>query len=167
MVILIIINAGEKEILQLVYETNPTDRTCHQRVRLSARPLVIVYHVPTLKRIVNMFQSDQVSDLSQLQAVARKKMRDLKKTSFVGLEYAIQRQPVVDVNINIRGSYLIVPDGGVCSPGGAKILCNTGNLLVQSRSSRKLDEMPNVNRMVRAGNSEDDILSQMLSHSYD
>ena len=49
------------EILDLLYETNPSDETCHQRIRLAAQPLVAVYDAQTLERVTAMFRTEQVS----------------------------------------------------------------------------------------------------------
>ena len=150
------------------FETNPNDDTCHQRIRLTTQPLTVIFDWPTFQRVANMFQSAEASELSRLQAAARQTIEDMKKTSLLGLEYAIQNRTVVDVDVNIRGSYVVVPIGGALKTADSgKMVCNTGNLVIRSLTSRKLGQMPSVSRMVRSGNSEDDIMSQMMAHSYD
>ena len=134
---------------------------------MAAQPLVVIYDAETLRRVATMFRSDHATNLSQLQAAARQKLDDLKKTSFTGLEYAIQRRTVVDVDINIKGSYLFLPMGGSFESDRGKILCNMGNLVIRSLSRRKLGDDPTVRSLVRAGSSEDDILQEMIRHSYD
>jgi vacuolar protein sorting-associated protein 13A/C len=94
---------ADKEILDLVYETNPMDESCDQRIRMTTEPLVVTYDIHTLRRANAMFQSKEASQLQQLQAAAKQKLEDLKKTSSLGLEYAIQTHTVLDVDIKIKG----------------------------------------------------------------
>lgn len=153
--------------MSFVYETNPVDESCDQRVRLSAEPLLITYDVNTLRKISAMFESKEASQLTQITAAARQKLEDLKKTSALGLEYAIQNHAVMDVDVNIKGSYLILPYGGCLQNSSGKILCNMGNFSLKSMATRKRNEALRVSQLMRDGSTEQDILDEMLSHSYD
>ncbi len=110
-----------------------------------------------------MFESKEASQLTQITAAARQKLEDLKKTSALGLEYAIQHHAVMDVDVNIKGSYLILPYGGCLQNMSGKILCNMGNFCFKSIPSRKRDEVPRVSQLMRVGSTEKDILDEMLS----
>lgn len=114
-----------------------------------------------------MFESKEASQLTQITAAARQKLEDLKKTSALGLEYAIQNHAVVDVDVNIKGSYLILPYEGCLQHNRGKILCNMGNFSFKSVPTRKRNEAPRVSQLMRVGSTEQDILDEMLSHSYD
>ena len=159
--------SGDKKILTLVYETNPLDESCDQRVRLAAEPLLITYDVATLRQISAMFESKEASQLTQLTAVARKKLEDLKKTSALGLEYAIRNHAVIDVDVNIKGSYLVLPFGGCLKNNSGKILCNMGNFSLKSVDSRKRNDTSRISQLMRVGSTEQDILEEMLKSSYD
>ena len=151
----------------MVFETNPLDESCDQRIRLTAEPLLITYDANTLNKTSAMFESKEASQLTQIAAAAKQKLEDLKKTSVLGLEYAIQNHAVIDVDINIKGSYLILPYGGCLKNNNGKVLCNMGNFSLKSLDSRKRNELPKVSHMMRVGSTEQDILDEMLSHSYD
>lgn len=114
-----------------------------------------------------MFQSTETSKLAQLQAAARQKFEALKKTSSLGLEYAIQNHAVIDVSVNIKGSYLLLPFGGCNESHQRKILCNMGSLQINSLDIRKPSEKPRVRQMAKVGSTEEDILQEMMSCSYD
>ena len=101
--------------MDLVYETNPSDESCDQRIRMTTEPLIITYDVHTLRRANAMFQSKEASKLSQLQAAAKQKLEDLKKTSSLGLEYAIQTHTVLDVDIQIKGIDNLIAVKNLCS----------------------------------------------------
>ena len=121
----------------------------------------------TLQKISAMLESKEASQLTQLTAAARQKLEDLKKTSALGLEYAIQNRAGMDVDVNIKGSYLILPYGGCLHNLSGKILYNMGSFCFKSIPSRKRDEVPRVSQLMRVGSSEKDIIDEMLSHSYD
>ncbi len=159
--------SGDKKILTLVYETNPLDESCDQRVRLAAEPLLITYDGATLRQISAMFESKEASQLTQLTAVARQKLEDLKKTSALGLEYAIRNHAVIDVDVNIKGSYLVLPFGGCLKNNSGKILCNMGNFSLKSVDSRKRNDTSRISQLMRVGSTEQDILEEMLKSSYD
>ena len=159
--------SGDKKILTLVYETNPLDESCDQRVRLAAEPLLITYDVATLRQISAMFESKEASQLTQLTAVARQKLEDLKKTSALGLEYAIRNHAVIDVDVNIKGSYLVLPFGGCLKNNSGKILCNMGNFSLKSVDSRKRNDTSRISQLMRVGSTEQEILEEMLKSSYD
>jgi vacuolar protein sorting-associated protein 13A/C len=159
--------SGDKKILTLVYETNPLDENCDQRVRLAAEPLLITYDGATLRQISAMFESKEASQLTQLTAVARQKLEDLKKTSALGLEYAIRNHAVIDVDVNIKGSYLVLPFGGCLKNNSGKILCNMGNFSLKSVDSRKRNDTSRISQLMRVGSTEQDILEEMLKSSYD
>lgn len=163
----ILLLLADREILSFSFETNPLDGSCDQRIRLVAEPLLIAYDVHTLRRVSTMFESKEASQLSQLQAAARQKLEDLKKTSSLGLEYAIQNHAVVDVDIKIKGSFLLLPYGGCMEDKRGLILCNMGNFFIKSLERRKQSEVPRVSQMMRVGSTEEDIVKEMLSHSYD
>lgn len=150
-----------------MFETNPLDETCNKRIRLSAEPLLVTYDANTLQKVANMFEAKETSQLVHLSQAARKKIENLKKTSALGLEYAIQNQEVMDVDILVKGSYIALPYGGSTQSGGSKILCNMGNFSIKSLGSRKLQDLPKVSQMVRIGSTGEEIMKEMLSRSYD
>ena len=67
----------------------------------------------------------------------------------------------------VSGSYIILPYGGCLEKNEANILCNMGNFFIKSLGSRKQNEVPRVSQMIRAGSTEEDVMKEMLSLSYD
>jgi len=128
---------------------------------------LITYDVTTLRKISAMFESKEASQLTQLTAVARQKLEDLKKTSALGLDYAIRNHAVIDVDVNIKGSYLVLPFGGCLKNNSSSILCNMGNFSLKSVDSRKRNDESKVSQLMRVGSTEQDILEEMLKSSYD
>lgn len=149
-----------------MYETNPLDESCDQRVRLAVESLLITYDVKTLRNISTMFKSKEAAQLTQITAVARQQLKDLKKTTASGLEYAIQNQAVLDVDVNIKGSYLVLPFGGRHKNNSGKILCNMGNFTMKSLDGRKRRDESKVSQLMRVGSTEKEILEEIVKSSY-
>ena len=159
-----------KEILNAVYETNPLDRSCDQRIRLTAEPLLITYDVKTLAKISAMFESKEDVQ-TELAAAAMQKLESLKKMSALGLEYAMQSHAVLDIDVNIKGSFFILPHGGFLQNTSGKILFNMGDFRFKSIQnddsipSKKRSENTKVSQLKRGGSNEKDVMDEMLSQS--
>lgn len=64
----LISSKGEKEnkaLLDVVYETNPLDKSCDQSVYLNAEPIRIIYDAETINKIVEIFKMPESSALEK------------------------------------------------------------------------------------------------------
>ncbi|KAH9640442.1 hypothetical protein HF086_018108 [Spodoptera exigua] len=152
-------------LLNVVFETNPLDGLCNQRVKVSARPLQIIYDAQTVIEIVNVFKPETESTaLSTLQAVAENKLSDLKEKSALGMQYAVHHHTFIDLDIDIAASYIIVPKTGIYNEGGACVVVKLGAIKVKSEPrSQALD----VHKLYKEGLADEDILREITRHSYD
>lgn len=55
----------EKPLLQVLFETNPMDRSCDQRVKLEAQPLQVVYDAATFNQLRDLFAPPKNISLQQ------------------------------------------------------------------------------------------------------
>ncbi|XP_059046157.1 intermembrane lipid transfer protein Vps13 isoform X1 [Achroia grisella] len=152
-------------LLNVVFETKPLDGTCDQRVKVSARPLQIVYDAQTVIEIVNVFKPPSESTaLTTLQAAAENKLSDLKEKSALGMQYAVHHHTFIDLDIDIAASYIIVPQTGMYKGGEPCVAVKLGAISVKSSGrGQQLD----VHRLHREGFSDEDILREIAHHSYD
>ncbi|XP_022825403.1 vacuolar protein sorting-associated protein 13 isoform X2 [Spodoptera litura] len=152
-------------LLNVVFETNPLDGLCNQRVKVSARPLQIIYDAQTVIEIVNVFKPEtESSALTTLQAVAENKLSDLKEKSALGMQYAVHHHTFIDLDIDIAASYIIVPKTGIYNEGGACVVVKLGAIKVKSEPrSQALD----VHKLYKEGLADEDILREIARHSYD
>jgi vacuolar protein sorting-associated protein 13A/C len=51
----------------------------------------------------------------RLQSTAESKLADIKEKSATGLQYVIQQQSILDLNVDLQAPYIIVPHGGFYS----------------------------------------------------
>ncbi|XP_075971796.1 vacuolar protein sorting 13C isoform X2 [Anticarsia gemmatalis] len=152
-------------LLNVVFETNPLDGLCDQRVKVLARPLQIVYDAQTVIEIVNVFKPPTESTaLTTLQAAAENKLSDLKEKSALGMQYAVHHHTFIDLDIDIAASYIIVPQTGVYRGNESCAVVKLGAIKVKSEPrSQALD----VHKLYREGLADEDILKEITHHSYD
>ncbi|XP_021940255.1 vacuolar protein sorting-associated protein 13 isoform X3 [Zootermopsis nevadensis] len=156
---------NSEALLDVLFETHPMDDTCDQRIRVTSKSLKVVYDAQTINKVVDVFKAPKEVNLSQLQATAESKLADFKDMSATGLQYAIQQQSVMDLNVDLRAPYIIVPHGGFYSGKENVLVVNLGSVKITSiprdRSS------PSVRALHSQGTSEEEIMQTMISQSYD
>ncbi|CAK1546186.1 unnamed protein product [Leptosia nina] len=157
--------AKDVYLLNVLFETNPLDGTCDQRVQVRARPLQMVYDAQTVIEIVNVFKPPSESTaLTTLQAAAENKLSDLKEKSALGMQYAVHQHTFIELDIDVASSYIIVPQTGMYKGGEACVVVKLGAISVKSEPrAPQLD----VHQLYRQGLADDDILAQITTHSYD
>ncbi|XP_014662270.1 PREDICTED: vacuolar protein sorting-associated protein 13A-like [Priapulus caudatus] len=147
-------------LLSVMFETNPLDKQCDQRVKLLARPLEIVYNAATINQVADFFKPPESVHLSQLQAAAASKLDELKEMSATGLQHAVEHHKYMDLNIDIQPSYVIVPENGVYSDSAHLLVLDLGALTMRSVK----DKRP---MLPRVGSTEKEVMDDLKSRSYD
>ncbi|CAH2233181.1 jg13113 [Pararge aegeria aegeria] len=152
-------------LLNVLFETNPLDGACDQRVKVQARPLQIIYDAQTVIEIVKLFKPPtESSALTTLQAAAENKLSDLKEKSALGMQYAVHHHTFIELDIDIAASYIIIPQTGIYKGEEACAVVKLGAISVKSAPrAAPLD----VHALHRQGLPDQDILSEIAKHSYD
>ena len=73
-------------LLDVNFESNPLDKKCDQRVKVTSQPIQIVYNGVTVIELLKVFQTQKTATLSQLQDVAAEKLVGIKERSATGLQ---------------------------------------------------------------------------------
>ncbi|XP_047984362.1 LOW QUALITY PROTEIN: vacuolar protein sorting-associated protein 13-like [Leguminivora glycinivorella] len=156
---------SDVNLLNVTFETKPLDGKCDQRVRVSARPLQIIYDAQTVIEIVNVFKPEtESSALTTLQAVAENKMADLKEKSALGMQYAVHQHTFIDLDIDIAASYIVVSQTGKFKPEEPCIVVKLGAISIKSEPR---DSTLDVHRLYKEGLADDQIIQEIARHSYD
>ncbi|XP_020292498.1 vacuolar protein sorting-associated protein 13C isoform X2 [Pseudomyrmex gracilis] len=156
-------------LLSVSYEKNPLDKLCGDRVVVKSRSVDIVYDAQTIIELVNMFKIQDSSTLNQLQTAAAEQLEvGLKDMSALGLEYAIQKHSVLDIQVDMQASQLIIPYGGLYDDSKALIVVNLGSLKMHSLEKVESDLTgASVKQLVSMGKSEEEVLLHLREHTYD
>jgi hypothetical protein len=54
-----------KALLDVLFETNPLDEACDQRVHVFSKPLKVIYDAETVNKVVDIFTTPRDVDLSE------------------------------------------------------------------------------------------------------
>nr|XP_035959114.1 vacuolar protein sorting-associated protein 13A isoform X4 [Halichoerus grypus] len=128
-------------LFQIIFEINPLDETVAQRCIIEAEPLEMIYDARTVNSIVEFFRPPKEVNLAQLTSATLTKLEEFRDKTATGLLYIIETQKVLDLKINLKASYVIIPQGGIFSPTSNLLLLDLGHLKVTSKSRSELPDM--------------------------
>ncbi|XP_016013121.2 vacuolar protein sorting-associated protein 13A isoform X4 [Rousettus aegyptiacus] len=128
-------------LFQITFETNPLDETVAQRCIIEAEPLEMIYDARTVNSIVEFFRPPKEVNLTQLTSVTLTKLEEFRDKTATGLLYIIETQRVLDLRINLKASYVIIPQDGIFSPTSNLLLLDLGHLKVTSKIRSELPDM--------------------------
>ncbi|XP_062937463.1 intermembrane lipid transfer protein VPS13A isoform X3 [Cynocephalus volans] len=128
-------------LFQIIFEINPLDETVAQRCIIEAEPLEMIYDARTVNSIVEFFRPPKEVHLAQLTSATLTKLEEFRDKTATGLLYIIETQKVLDLKINLKASYIIVPQNGIFSSTSNLLLLDLGHLKVTSKSRSELTDV--------------------------
>uniref|UniRef100_A0A673UTW3 Vacuolar protein sorting 13 homolog A n=1 Tax=Suricata suricatta TaxID=37032 RepID=A0A673UTW3_SURSU len=128
-------------LFQITFEINPIDETAAQRCIIEAEPLEMIYDARTVNSIVEFFRPPKEVNLAQLTSATLTKLEEFRDKTATGLLYIIETQKVLDLKINLKASYIIIPQDGIFSPTSNLLLLDLGHLKVTSKSRLELPDI--------------------------
>nr|XP_048724050.1 intermembrane lipid transfer protein VPS13C isoform X3 [Caretta caretta] len=102
----------KSSLLKIVFETNPEDSTADQSLIVESQPVEIIYDARTINAMVEFFQTSKGMDLERLTSATLMKLEEIKERTATGLAHIIETRKVLDLRINLKPSYLVVPQTG-------------------------------------------------------
>ncbi|XP_022258714.1 vacuolar protein sorting-associated protein 13C-like [Limulus polyphemus] len=127
------LSAPEKStVLQILVETNPLDQLCDQKINVLTMPLEIIFDALTVNNLNEMFKLPHTLQTYQLQADATKKLEEFKYRTSLGLEDVFDQHKTLDLNIDIKPSYIVIPEYGDLKKSQNVLVINLGNFQMQS-----------------------------------
>ncbi|XP_072472489.1 intermembrane lipid transfer protein VPS13C isoform X1 [Notamacropus eugenii] len=99
-------------LLKIEFETNPVDSTADQTLVVRSQPVEIIYDAKTINAVVEFFQASRSLDLEQITSATLMKLEEIKEKTATGLTHIIETRKVLDLRINLKPSYLILPRTG-------------------------------------------------------
>ncbi len=138
-------NVGTKDkLLNFVFENNPPcdsngdleldeGSVYDQRVNIFSSPLEIVYDKKTFQRLSVLFKAPDEVNLANLQQQAFAKLKEYKESTALSLQYVIDHHNLVDVDIKLMSSVVVIPMDGRFSENSACAVINLGSIAVSSK----------------------------------
>ncbi|ETE71307.1 Vacuolar protein sorting-associated protein 13A, partial [Ophiophagus hannah] len=144
-------------LFTIMFETNPLDENCNQRLIIESQPLEIIYDAMTVNSLVDFFRPPSDVHLEQITSVTLTKLEEFRDKTATGLVYVIETQKVLDLKINLMSSYVIVPQNGFYEATSNKLLLDLGHLKMSSKCRSTLSD-------IKVGESA---LEDIMSRAYD
>ncbi|XP_038625358.1 vacuolar protein sorting-associated protein 13A isoform X2 [Tachyglossus aculeatus] len=156
---LLLSSMGESSsLLTILFETNPLDGTCDQKCIVEAQPMEIIYDAMTVNSLMEFFRPPEKVHFSQLTSVTLMKLEEFREKTAAGVLYVIETQKVLDLRINMKASYIIIPQYGSLRQGSSNILLlDLGHLKMISKSRSELSD-------IRTGWTN---IEEIMSRAYD
>ena len=136
--------SGGRHLLNFSFENNPPENPngdldsdkgslYDQRIRFFSSPLEVVFDSKTFNRLAGIFRTPDELNLSNLQHTAASKLRQYKEATTLGLQYAIDNHNLVDIDVKLMSSNIVIPHQGKLTGNCACVVANLGSIHVKSK----------------------------------
>ncbi|XP_058851035.1 intermembrane lipid transfer protein VPS13C-like isoform X2 [Acipenser ruthenus] len=119
-------------LLHIRFETNPEGSTADQLLVVQSQPVEIIYDARTVIGLAEFFQSAQGIDLEMLTSATLMKLEEIKEKTATGLSHIIETRKVLDLQVNLKPSYLLVPQTGFYDGKSNLVILDFGSLQLNS-----------------------------------
>lgn len=126
------IGSSESSLLKIQFETNPEDRTADQVLVLQSQPVEIIYDAATINAVADFFRTQKGLDLEQLTSATLMKLEEIKERTAAGLSHMIETRKVLDLQINLQPSYMLIPKSGFYHEKTDLIIVDFGSFQLNS-----------------------------------
>ncbi|XP_062245681.1 intermembrane lipid transfer protein VPS13C isoform X2 [Platichthys flesus] len=123
---------SSSSLLNVVFELNPEESAADQLIRVQSQPVEIIYDALTVNSMVEFFQTGKGVDLEVLTSATLSKLEEIKEKTATGLSHIIETRKVLDLRIDLKPSYLLIPKSGFYSDQSDLIIVDFGSLQLNS-----------------------------------
>ncbi|XP_037835905.1 vacuolar protein sorting-associated protein 13C isoform X2 [Kryptolebias marmoratus] len=123
---------SSSSLLSVVFELNPEESSSDQMLRIHSQPVEIIYDAVTVNSMVDFFKMEKGVDLEVLTSATLSKLEEIKEKTATGLSHIIQTRKVLDLTIDLKPSYLLIPKSGFYSDTSDLIIVDFGSFQLHS-----------------------------------
>ncbi|KAF6721023.1 Vacuolar protein sorting-associated protein 13C [Oryzias melastigma] len=127
---------SSSSLLSVVFELNPEESTGDQLLRVHSQPVEIIYDALTVNSMVDFFKTEKGVDLEVLTSATLSKLEEIKEKTAAGLSHIIETRKVLDLMIDLKPSYLLLPKSGFYSATADLVVVDFGNFQLHSVEQR-------------------------------
>ena len=124
-------------LVNVLFEMNPLEREVDQSIKVSAQPLQLVYDERSIASIIKFFQPPEDRVLWKLRKKAYSTFENMKTGGTSGLLRALDLRNVVDIDVRVKASYLIIPGNGSYRTEGEVLVVDFGSFALKSDEMKK------------------------------
>ncbi|XP_055010645.1 LOW QUALITY PROTEIN: intermembrane lipid transfer protein VPS13C [Boleophthalmus pectinirostris] len=133
---------SSSSLLNVVFEMNPEESAADQLLRVHSQPVEIIYDALTVNSMVDFFKTGKGVDLEVLTSATLSKLEEIKEKTASGLSHIIETRKVLDLKIDLKPSYLLLPKSGFYSKTSDLIIVDFGSLKLNSVEQSVLSPAP-------------------------
>ncbi|XP_043958536.1 vacuolar protein sorting-associated protein 13C isoform X2 [Gambusia affinis] len=123
---------SSSSLLTVVFELNPEESSGDQLLKIHSQPVEIIYDAVTVNSMVDFFKTGKGVDLEVLTSATLSKLEEIKERTAAGLSHIIETRKVLDLKIDLKPSYLIVPKSGFYSSESDLLIVDFGSFQLYS-----------------------------------
>ncbi|KAF6206535.1 hypothetical protein GE061_017769 [Apolygus lucorum] len=158
--------AETPNLLEVHFDKNPLDSNSDMRVNIKTQPLLVVFDAKTVIDIQEVFDTSKPIAANQIQQAVQLKLTEIKTMSTAGLQHMVHERKIVEINLDLKASTLLLPENGFYTR-------DKGSLLVVSLGHIKVSSNPYDRNQVSDGivmetvSNENPDFMKLLSQLYD
>uniref|UniRef100_A0A803V8F3 Vacuolar protein sorting 13 homolog C n=1 Tax=Ficedula albicollis TaxID=59894 RepID=A0A803V8F3_FICAL len=126
------IGDSKSSLLKIEFDVNPEDSTADQSLTIESQPVEVKYDARTINAMVEFFQTSKGMDLERLTTATLMKLEEIKERTATGLVHIIEMRKVLDLKINLKPSYLVVPQTGFYHENSDLLILDFGTFQLNS-----------------------------------
>ncbi|OWK58884.1 intermembrane lipid transfer protein VPS13C isoform X1 [Lonchura striata] len=126
------IGDSKSSLLKIEFDVNPEDSTADQSLTIESQPVEVKYDARTINAMVEFFQTSKGMDLERLTTATLMKLEEIKERTATGLAHIIETRKVLDLKINLKPSYLVVPQTGFYHENSDLLILDFGTFQLNS-----------------------------------
>ncbi|XP_052360766.1 intermembrane lipid transfer protein VPS13C-like, partial [Oncorhynchus keta] len=119
-------------LLSILFEVNPEDSVAEQLLRVHSQPVEIIYDSLTVNSMAEFFKTGKGVDLEVLTSATLSKLEEIKDKTATGLSHIIETRKILDLKIDLKPSYLLVPKSGFYHAKSDLMIIDFGSLQLLS-----------------------------------
>uniref|UniRef100_A0A3B1ISC6 Vacuolar protein sorting 13 homolog C n=1 Tax=Astyanax mexicanus TaxID=7994 RepID=A0A3B1ISC6_ASTMX len=126
------VGASDSSLLSVLFEINPEESSADQLLRVHSQPVEIIYDALTVNSLVEFFKAGKGVDLEVITSATLSKLEEIKEKTASGLSHIIETRKVLDLRIDLKPSYLLIPKSGFYHSNSDLMIIDFGSLHLSS-----------------------------------
>ncbi|XP_049329631.1 intermembrane lipid transfer protein VPS13C isoform X3 [Astyanax mexicanus] len=126
------VGASDSSLLSVLFEINLEESSADQLLRVHSQPVEIIYDALTVNSLVEFFKAGKGVDLEVITSATLSKLEEIKEKTASGLSHIIETRKVLDLRIDLKPSYLLIPKSGFYHSNSDLMIIDFGSLHLSS-----------------------------------
>uniref|UniRef100_A0A146KJR5 Vacuolar protein sorting-associated protein 13A n=1 Tax=Lygus hesperus TaxID=30085 RepID=A0A146KJR5_LYGHE len=153
-------------LLEVHFDKSPLDSISDMRVVVKAQPLLVVFDAKTVNDIQDVFDTSKPIAANQIQQAVQLKLTEIKTMSTAGLQHMVHERKIVEINLDLQASTLLLPENGFYTRDkGSLLIVSLGHIKVSSNPYDRNQVSEGI--VLEAASNEHPDFMKLLSKLYD